>query len=179
MAVVWAWGLDQQGVAGVGSIPASLPSFACHTRLMPKLALGRCPPSSGSSLAIALLGLLEAIAMAKAIAAQTGQKLDINQQCLSEGLANLTGSLFHCYPGSGSLTRSTINQQAGGQTQWSGVISAAAVVALTVILFAPACAITFHARASPAILMVAAWRLVDKQQLAYHSERATCPMRGS
>ena len=65
--------------------------------------------------------------MAKAIAAHTRQKLDINQQCLSEGVANLAGSLFQCFPGSGSLTRSNINQQAGARTQWSGVISAMAV----------------------------------------------------
>ena len=51
-----------------------------------------------------MLGLLEAVAMAKAIAAHTRQKLDINQQCLSEGAANLAGSFFHCFPGSGSLT---------------------------------------------------------------------------
>ncbi len=65
--------------------------------------------------------------MAKAIAAQTRQKLDMNQQCLSEGLANFTGSFFQCMPGSGSLTRSAINQQAGAVTQWSGVVSAVAV----------------------------------------------------
>ena len=51
----------------------------------------------------------------------------MNQQCLSEGLANLAGSFFQCMPGSGSLTRSAINQQAGARTQWSGVISAVAV----------------------------------------------------
>ena len=62
--------------------------------------------------------------MAKAIASRTGQKLDINQQCLSEGLANLTGSFFQCMPGSGSLTRSAVNQQAGAMTQWSGVFAA-------------------------------------------------------
>jgi SulP family sulfate permease len=160
-AVVWAWGLDQQGVAVVGSIPAKLPSFE-----MPKLDWTHVRALAGSSLAIALLGLLEAIAMAKAIAAQTGQKLDINQQCLSEGLANLTGSLFHCYPGSGSLTRSTINQEAGAQTQWSGVISAA-TVALTVLLFARF-AYYIPRSGLAGILMVAAWRLVDKRQLAYH-----------
>jgi SulP family sulfate permease len=159
--VVWAWELDQWGVAVVGSIPAKLPSYE-----MPKLDWAHVRALAGSSLAIALLGLLEAIAMAKAIAAQTGQKLDINQQCLSEGLANLTGSLFHCYPGSGSLTRSTINQQAGAQTQWSGVISAAAV-ALTVLLFARF-AYYIPRSGLAGILMVAAWRLVDKQQLAYH-----------
>ena len=76
---------------------------------------------STGALAIALLGLLEAISMAKAIAAQTGQKLDMNQQCLSEGLANFSGSFFQCFPGSGSLTRSAINQQAGAVTQWSGI----------------------------------------------------------
>jgi sulfate permease, SulP family len=160
-AVVWAWGLDQQGVAVVGSIPAKLPSFE-----IPKLDWAHVRALAGSSLAIALLGLLEAIAMAKAIAAQTGQKLDINQQCLSEGLANLTGSLFHCYPGSGSLTRSTINQEAGAQTQWSGVISAA-TVALTVLLFARF-AYYIPRSGLAGILMVAAWRLVDKRQLAYH-----------
>jgi hypothetical protein len=52
--------------------------------------------------------------MAKATAGRTGQKLDINQQCLSEGLANLSGSFFQCFPGSGSLTRSAINMKARG-----------------------------------------------------------------
>src|SRR5262249_40548725 len=104
--------------------------------------------------------------MAKAIAAQTGQKLDINQQCLSEGFANLTGSFFNCFPGSGSLTRSSINQQAGGQTQWSGVISAAAV-ALTVLVFAPYAYFIPKAGLS-GILMLSAWQLVDKKQLRYY-----------
>ncbi|HET6323708.1 MAG TPA: SulP family inorganic anion transporter [Planctomycetaceae bacterium] len=160
-AIVWAFGLKELGVDVVGKIPAELPAFE-----VPKLDWAHVRALAGSSLAIALLGLLEAISMAKAIAAQTGQKLDINQQCLSEGLANLTGSLFHCYPGSGSLTRSTINQQAGAQTQWSGVISAGAV-ALIVVLFARF-AYYIPRSGLAGILMVAAWRLVDKQQLAYH-----------
>ena len=105
-AVVWGWELDQQGVKIVRTIPASLPAFQ-----LPEIEWSRVHALTSSSLAIALLGLLEAIAMAKAIAAKTGQKLDINQQCLSEAVGNLTGSFFQCYPGSGSLTRSTINQQ--------------------------------------------------------------------
>src|SRR5204863_1809575 len=110
--------------------------------------------------------LLEAIAMAKAIANQTGQKLDMNQQCLSEGLANLAGSLFHCMPGSGSLTRSNINHLAGARTQWSGVISAV-VVALTMVLFAPY-AYYIPRSGLAGILMLSAWRLVDWRQLAYY-----------
>jgi SulP family sulfate permease len=159
--IVWAFDLEHQGVAVVGSIPARLPSFE-----LPKLEWGRIRSLAGSSLAISLLGLLEALAMAKAIAAQTGQRLDMNQQCLSEGLANVAGSLFHCFPGSGSLTRSTINQQSGARTQWSGVICAAAV-ALTVLLFARY-AYSIPKAGLAGILMLAAWRLVDRQQLAYH-----------
>ena len=104
--------------------------------------------------------------MAKAIAAQTRQKLDMNQQCLSEGLANFTGSFFQCIPGSGSLTRSAINQQAGASTQWSGVVSALAV-ALIMLQFAPYA--RFIPRAALAgILMVSAWKMVDRHALIYH-----------
>jgi SulP family sulfate permease len=155
-------GLDQHGeVAVIGEIPRSLPGF--H---MPEMDWNMIRNLSPSALAIALLGLLEAIAMAKAIASRTGQKLDINQQCLSEGLANLTGSFFQCFPGSGSLTRSAINQQAGAVSQWSGVIAAIAVAA-TVLLFAPLA--RYIPRASLAgILVVSAWRLVDRPQLRLH-----------
>lgn len=159
--VVWYWELDKQGVAVVGDIPANLPSFA-----FPDVNLDSVRKLANSSLAIALLGLLEAIAMAKAIANHTGQKLDMNQQCLSEGLANLAGSMFQCYPGSGSLTRSTINHLAGAQTQWSGVFSAV-VVALTVLLFAPS-AFYIPKAGLAGILMLGAWRLVDRKELAYY-----------
>jgi SulP family sulfate permease len=160
-AIVWLCGLDAMGVKIVGTIPADLPSFE-----FPEFRWASVRELASSSFAIALLGLLEAIAMAKAIANQTGQKLDMNQQCLSEGLANLAGSLFHCFPGSGSLTRSTINHLSGARTQWSGVISAI-VVALTVILFAPYA--FYIPRAGLAgILMLSAWRLVDRRELLYH-----------
>ena len=162
MAVAVAlWHLDQKGVKVVGTIPAELPSFG-----FPKIEWNRVREMAGSSFAIALLGLLEAIAMAKAIANHTGQKLDMNQQCLSEGLANVAGSMFHCFPGSGSLTRSTINHLSGGKTQWSGVISAV-VVALTVVLLAPY-AYYIPRSGLAGILILSAWRLVDKRELVYH-----------
>ncbi|MEO8605051.1 MAG: SulP family inorganic anion transporter, partial [bacterium] len=159
--IVARLGLDAQGVTVIGEIPANLPRFA-----LPNLDATMMRTLSNAALAIALLGLLEAVAMAKAIAAQTGQKLDMNQQCMSEGLANFTGSFFHCIPGSGSLTRSAINQQAGGSTQWSGVVSALAV-ALIMLQFAPYA--RFIPRAALAgILMVSAWKMVDRRALLYH-----------
>jgi SulP family sulfate permease len=162
MAAGVSWlGLHHEGVAVVGEIPAKLPAFQ-----VPDLDAERMRGLSSGALAIAVLGLLEAISMAKAIAARTGQKLDMNQQCLSEGLANFTGSFFQCMPGSGSLTRSAINQQAGAASQWSGVFSAAAVAGI-MLLFAP------YARYLPraalaGILMVSAYKMVDWRALAFH-----------
>jgi len=160
-ALVWGLRLDARGVAVVGKIPAALPSFEVPAA-SPELALKMI----NSAFAIALLGLLEAVAMAKAIAAQTRQKLDIHQQCLSEGLANLTGSFFQCFPGSGSLTRSAINQQAGAVSQWSGVVSALAVAAM-MLVFAPL-AQYIPRSALAGLLILTGYRMIDRQQLRYH-----------
>jgi SulP family sulfate permease len=160
--LVWYFDLEHRHQVGVvGAIPASIFSFQ-----LPTIHWEHFRALSQSALAIGLLGLLEAIAMAKAIAARTGQKLDMNQQCLSEGLANLTGSFFQCMPGSGSLTRSAINQAAGAVSQWSGVFSALAVAA-TVLLFAPF-AYYIPRAALAGILTLTSWRMVDRQQLLYH-----------
>jgi SulP family sulfate permease len=160
--LVWAFGLDARfDVKIVGAMPASLPHFT-----LPDLKWDQVRLFADNAFAIAVLGLLEAVAMAKAIASRTGQKLDINQQCLSEGAANLAGSFFQCIPGSGSLTRSAINQQAGAVSQWSGVFSAIAVAG-TVLLFAPMA--QYIPRSSLAgLLMLAAFRMVDFRQLLFH-----------
>lgn len=160
-AATYALDLEAQGVRVIGDIPAELPRPS-----LPAFDWENMRALSSSALALALLGLLEALAMSKAIAAVTRQKLDMNQQCLSEGAANLVGSFFQCIPGSGSLTRSAVNQQAGARTQWSGVVSAIAVT-LTMMLFAP------YARFIPrsalaALLIVTAARMVNLRELRYH-----------
>jgi SulP family sulfate permease len=153
--------LDRQGVKVIGEIPTQLPGFA-----PPHFDTERMRALASGALAVALLGLLEAISMAKAIAVHTRQRVDMNQQCLSEGLANVAGSFFQCYPGSGSLTRSSINQQAGAATQWAGAVSAVAVAMVMVAFGAYA---RFVPRAALAgILMVSAWKMVDWRSLFFH-----------
>ncbi len=158
---VAALGLEARGVAVVGEIPRTLPAFA-----VPELDLARARRLVESAVAIATLGLLEALAMAKHLSSVTGQRLDLNQQCLSEGLANLGGSFFQCIPGSGSLTRSAINQQAGAVTEWSGVWSSV-VVALITVAFAPF-ARHIPLAALAGILMVTAYGMIDWKALRFH-----------
>ncbi|MCE0497421.1 MAG: SulP family inorganic anion transporter [Methylacidiphilales bacterium] len=144
----------------VGTVPASLP--APH---IPDIKWHWISDLSSSAFAIAFLGLLEALAIAKSIAHQTGQKLDYNKQVLAEGLANLTGGFFQSLPGSGSLTRSAINHQAGASTRASGVYAAVAV-AIVVLIAAPLA--RFIPKAALAgLLFVIAVRLVDWKRLRY------------
>jgi sulfate permease, SulP family len=159
--VVGQLGLEEQGVKVVGTIPAHLPSFK-----VPEFDTSVFTSMAGGATALALLGLLEAISMAKALAAHTRERLDINQQFLSEAAGNLVGSFFQCIPGSGSLTRSAINQQAGAVSQWAGVFSAVAVAA-TMLVFAEYA--QYIPRAALAgILMVTAFKMVEWKTLAYH-----------
>jgi SulP family sulfate permease len=147
-------------ISVVGSVPRSLP--LPH---IPEIKFWWVKELSGSALAIAFLGLLEALAIAKSIANTTRQSLDFNRQCMAEGLANLTGGFFQCLPGSGSLTRSAINFQAGAVSRMSGVL-AAGTVALVVVALAPFARYIPKA-ALAGLLLVTAARLVDWKRLSY------------
>jgi SulP family sulfate permease len=119
----------------------------------------------GGALAIALLGLVEALAIAKSIAARTHEPLDYNRQCLAEGIANLGGGFFQCMPGSGSLTRSAINYFTGAATRLSGIVSALAVT-VALLLFAPLARFVPQP-ALAGVLMWTAWRIVDRPRLLF------------
>jgi sulfate permease, SulP family len=150
----------QPAVTLIAAVPGSLPRP--H---IPVIQWHWVVDMSGSAFAIGVLGLLEALAIAKAIAHKSGQSLDYNRQCLAEGVGNLVGSFFRCMPGSGSLSRSAINFQAGARTRLSGVI-AAALVAVVVLTLGPLAAY-IPAPALAGLLFVAAARLIDLERWRY------------
>lgn len=147
-------------VSVAAKIPRSLPTPHVpdvHTSWLPHLSTG--------ALAIAFVGIIEALSIAKAIAYQTQQKIDYNRQIMAEGLANLAGGFFQSLPGSGSLSRSAINFQSGARTRFSGIVSAATVAA-ALLLFAPLLRYVPQA-ALAGLLLVTAARLVDVKRLIY------------
>lgn len=119
------------GGAVVGVIPKGLPVFgipeingAVFLQLLPYAII------------ISLLGFMEAIAIAKAMATKTGQRLDPNQELIGQGLANMLGAIGKSYPVSGSFSRSAVNLQSGAISGLSSVITSLAVV-LTLLFFTP------------------------------------------
>jgi len=113
----------------VGMVPKGLPAFsfpninfAMILHLLPYAAI------------ISFLGFMEAISIAKAMAAKTGQRLDPNQELIGQGLANMIGAIGKSYPISGSFSRSAVNLQAGAMTGLSSVFTSLAVVIMLLFL---------------------------------------------
>ncbi|MEW6594562.1 MAG: SulP family inorganic anion transporter [Thermodesulfobacteriota bacterium] len=119
------------GGAVVGAIPQGLPDFR-----VPALDFGIFLQLLPYAMIISLLGFMEAISIARALAAKTGQKLDANQELIGQGLANIVGSAAGSYAVSGSFSRSAVNLQAGGLTGLANVLSSLFVL-LTLLLFTP------------------------------------------
>jgi len=107
----------------VGHIPGGLPSLA-----LPRLDVGVVLQLLSGAITISLIGFMEAISIAKAMATRTRQKLDANQELVGQGLANIIGSLSLSYPTSGSFSRSAVNISAGAITGFSSVVTSVIVV---------------------------------------------------
>ncbi len=119
----------------VGNVPAGLPSFS-----VPKISWELIGSLLSTAIVISLVGFMEAISIAKAIAAKTRQRIDPNQELVGQGLANIISSLTHGFPVSGSFSRSAVNMNAGAKTGLSSVITAAFVL-LTLLFLTP---LLFH-----------------------------------
>jgi MFS superfamily sulfate permease-like transporter len=79
---------------------------------------------------------MEAISIAKAMAAKTGQRLDPNQELIGQGIANIVGAVGKSFPVSGSFSRSAVNIQAGAVTGMSSVFTSL-TVGIVLLFFTP------------------------------------------
>jgi len=127
----WQLGFEATGGAVVGAIPAGLPPIALPSidfRIMAQLL--------SVTVAIAVIGFMEAISIAKAMATRTRQRLDANQELVGQGLANITSSFSGGYAVSGSFSRTAVNMSAGAKTGFSAVVTGL-VVGITLIALTP------------------------------------------
>ncbi|QGY40394.1 STAS domain-containing protein [Pseudodesulfovibrio cashew] len=119
------------GGAVVGTVPSGIPAISAPSLDM-KIMLHLIPFAA----IISLLGFMEAISIAKAMAAKTGQRLDPNQELIGQGLANMLGACGKSYPASGSFSRSAVNLQAGAVSGMSSVFTSLMVV-IALLFFTP------------------------------------------
>lgn len=158
MIVVLIFTLEKSGVKLTGNIPSSLPPFK-----MIHFDMNSARELFSGALAIAIIGVVEAISIAKSIAVTSHQKIDANQEFIGQGMANAVSSFFQCFAGSGSFTRSAVNYFSGAATRMSGILSGI-IVAVTLVFFAP------YAKYIPmpslaGVIMVIAYNMVNKKEM--------------
>lgn len=112
----------------VGAIPEGLPSIQ-----VPSFNLDALGSLLSAALVISLVGFMEAISIAKAVAARTKQRIDPNQELIGQGLSNVVGSFSQAFPVSGSFSRTAVNMNSGAKTGMASVITA--LIVLVALLF--------------------------------------------
>ncbi|MEK7877410.1 MAG: sulfate permease [Pseudomonadota bacterium] len=148
------FGVDKTGITTLGALPHALPALSA-----PDLSFDAIRKTLPIALAVTILGLTEAVSIARAIAVKSGQRIDGNQEFIGQGLSNLVGSFFSSYACSGSFNRSGVNYEAGAQTPLSAVAAAVLLVPI-IALVAPLAAYLPHAVIA-AVLFIVAWGLID------------------
>jgi sulfate permease, SulP family len=153
-----AWLVNHSGnlrpVRVLGALASPIPPW--HP---PNMAWQQLPELLAIAAALTVVALAQSIAIAKAVADRSGQRIDGNREFIGQGLANVVGGLFSCYVACGSLNRSLPNLEAGARTPLAAVTSGLLVIPL-VALSAPLLALIPYA-AIAALLMLVAWSLLD------------------
>ena len=124
------FGAETTGIAMLGTLPAAFPAIST-----PDLSANALKNTLPVALAVTILGLTEAVTIARSLAIRSGQRTDANQEFIGQGLSNICGSFFSAYASSGSFNRSGANLEAGARTPLAAVFSA---MLLVLILFAVA-----------------------------------------
>lgn len=155
-ASIFSLALDGQthGVRFLGRLngqlpPISAPDFTPDTLRM--MAPG--------ALAVAFLGLIEALSIARSIAVQSGQHINGSQEFIGQGLSNIAGSFFSGYASSGSFTRSGVNYDAGATSPLASIFSAL-FLAVIVLPVAPLTAF-LPLSAMGGVIFFVAFKLID------------------
>ncbi|WP_165313743.1 SulP family inorganic anion transporter [Vibrio ziniensis] len=148
-------GIDVEYVEQIQSTTVKLSSPDLDIKLVKELL--------GGILAVALLGLVEAISIGRAVALKSKQRIDSNQEFIGQGISNVVGAFFSCYMSSGSFTRSGVNYSSGAKSPLAAVFAG-----LILLLMMPIMVEYIHyipLAGMGGILLVVAYNLVDVQHI--------------
>jgi SulP family sulfate permease len=153
-------GYEERGGSVIGLVPSGLPGFK-----VPDVEFNQMVNLIVSAAVIGLLGFVEAISVAKAIASETRQRLSANQELIGQGISNIVAAGFQAYPVSGSFSRSAVNFAADARTGFSSIVSGI-LVAITLLFLTP---LLYHLPQATlaAVIMVAVFNLIKVEPIIH------------
>jgi high affinity sulfate transporter 1 len=152
------FGMPALGVPVTGKIPEGLPAFAVPTFGM--LDFQELFPIAAGCL---LLAYIEGVSAARSFAAKHGYSLDVRQEFLGLGAANLAVAFGHGYPVAGGLSQSAINDTAGARTPLA-LLFCSLTLALCLLFFTQLLA-NLPRAVLAGIVITAVYKLVDVRAL--------------
>jgi high affinity sulfate transporter 1 len=157
-AVVWALGLEGYGVSTVGAVPAGLPRFR-----LPLVSLEVVPTLLDDAAGLALVMFSSMMLTARSFASKNRYDIDVDQEFAALGAANIASAFSQGFAVSGADSRTAMSDAAGGRTQLTGLVAAAAIGLVLVFFTGPLRYVPIAALG--AILVKAAFSLVDLRAL--------------
>ena len=156
--LAYLFNVRQYGVELLGAIPSGLPSL-----YLPGFTVEQVRALLGSAVLISIIGFVESISVAQVMAARRRERIDLDQELVGLGTANVASAVGGGFPVSGGFSRSIVNFEAGAATPAAGLFTAI-IIALVALMFTPA--LFWIPRVSlSAIILVAVYSLLDFSML--------------
>ena len=147
-------GLEAMGVAVVGPVPAGLPQLR-----LPNVPLDLLDNLLAEAAGLAIVSFSSMMLTAQSFASKNRYDIDADREFAALGAANLASALSQGFAVSGASSRTAMSDAAGGRTQVSGLVAAAAVALVLLFLTGPIAHIPIAALS--AVLVAAALSLLD------------------
>ena len=129
----WLFDLGSHGVALVGEVPRGLPAFQVPGT---NVLSGHAGTVAIAAVALVLIGFSQTAGDARTFAARHRYRIDINQESVAQGMANVGAGLFEGMPVSTSLSASSLNDHSGARTGLASLTTGVIVLA-TLLVLAP------------------------------------------
>jgi MFS superfamily sulfate permease-like transporter len=160
IVVTGALGLGDEGVAIVGEVPTGF-QFVSWSGITLDQVIDLVP----GALAIVVVGFAESVAIAKSFASKHHDTIDVDQEMVAYGAANLGAGILQGYTVTGSLSKSAAGERAGAKTPVMLAVIAGGVL-LTIALLAGLFE-TLPEATLAAIIIVAVWGMIDVGKLRF------------
>lgn len=146
--------LDQYGVQLLGEVPAGLPGLT-----VPNFSPSLIRELFWSAVLLSIIGFVESVSVAQTLAAKRREQIDLDQELVGLGAANIATSFSGGFPVCGGFSRSVVNFDAGAATPAAGFFTAI-LISIVVLLFTPLL-YWLPTVALAAIILVAVYPLLD------------------